>query len=111
MSQGASPTWGMRAGVHLFQHPLRRRWSALAALVVPAADETTVLGRPLGDGLRRGLPLARAQVLEPSQRIPDGLRVVALPVTPETAAGGQIVPGNDVEILATLDKTNPDRAR
>ena len=83
----------------------------LSALVVPAADEAAVLGHPLGDGLRRGLPLARAQVLEPGQRIPDGLRVMALPVTPETAAGGQIVPGNDVEILATLNKTSPDQAR
>src|SRR5437899_5544480 len=83
----------------------------LSALVVPAADESTVLGHPLGDGLRRGLPLARAQVLETSQRIPDGLRVVALPVAPETAAGGQIVPGNDVEILATVNKSNPDQAR
>jgi pilus assembly protein CpaB len=83
----------------------------LSPLLVPAADRAAVLGHPLGDGLRRGLPLARAQVLETSQRIPDGLRVVALPVTPETAAGGQIVPGNDVEILATLNKTSPDQSR
>lgn len=83
----------------------------LSALVVSATDRAAVIGHPLGDGLRRGLPLARAQVLDPTQRIPDGLRVVALPVAPETAAGGQIVPGNDVEILATFDKANPDRAR
>jgi Flp pilus assembly protein CpaB len=82
----------------------------LSALVVPAADRGTVVGHPLGDGLRRGLPLARAQVLDAAQRIPDDLRVVAVPVTPETAAGGQIVPGNEVEILATLDKTRGDQA-
>src|SRR6266851_782239 len=64
----------------------------LAALVVPAGERDTVIGRPLGDGLKRGLPLARAQLLDQAQRIPDNLRVVALPVTPETAAGGQIVP-------------------
>ena len=69
----------------------------LSALVVPAGERDAVIGRPLSDGLRRGLPLARAQVLDTAQRIPDNLRVVALPVTPETAAGGQIVPGNDVE--------------
>ena len=82
----------------------------LSALVVPAADRGAVVGHPLGDGLRRGLPLARAQVLDAAQRIPDDLRVVAVPVTPETAAGGQIVPGNEVEILATLDKTRGDQA-
>lgn len=85
--------------------------AGLSALVVSATERSAVIGHPLGDGLRRGLPLARAQVLEPSQRIPDGFRVVALPVAPETAAGGQIVPGKHVEILATLDKANPDRAR
>src|SRR5439155_609753 len=41
------------------------------------------------------------QVLDTGRRIPDDLRVVALAVTPETAAGGQIEPGDDVEILAT----------
>jgi len=82
----------------------------LSALVVPAGERDAVIGRPLSDGLRRGLPLARAQLLEQAQRIPDNLRVVALPVTPETAAGGQIVPGNDVEILVTTGKANPGQA-
>ncbi len=82
----------------------------LSALVVPAADRAAVVGRPLGDGLMRGLPLARAQVLDAGQRIPDNMRVVALPVTPEAAAGGQIVPGNDVEILATLKKATGQQA-
>ena len=65
----------------------------LSALVVPTGERDAVIGRPLSDGLRRGLPLARAQLLAEAQRIPDNLRVVALPVTPETAAGGQIVAG------------------
>jgi Flp pilus assembly protein CpaB len=83
----------------------------LSALVVRAGDRDAVIGHPLGGGLSRGLPLARAQVLDIAERIPDGQRVVALPVTPETAAGGQIVPGNDVEILATLDEAKADLAR
>jgi Flp pilus assembly protein CpaB len=82
----------------------------LSALVVRAGERDAVVGHPLGDGLRRGFPLARAQLLDTTQRIPDNLRVVALPVTPETAAGGQIVPGNDVEILVTVDKANPNQA-
>jgi Flp pilus assembly protein CpaB len=83
----------------------------LAALIVPATDHDAVVGHPLGDGLLRGLPLARAQILDTAQRIPDDMRVVALPVTPEIAAGGQIEPGNDVEILATLKKANDQEAR
>jgi Flp pilus assembly protein CpaB len=83
----------------------------LSALVVPAADRDAVVGHPLGDGLLRGMPLARAQVLGTSRRIPDNLRVVALPVTPETAAGGQIVPGDDVEILATLKNASGQQAQ
>jgi Flp pilus assembly protein CpaB len=82
----------------------------LAALVVPAAERDSVVGHPLSNGLTQGLPLARAQVQDTGQRIPEDLRVVAFPVTPETAAGGRIVPGNDVEILATLDKTQGDQA-
>jgi Flp pilus assembly protein CpaB len=82
----------------------------LSRLLVAAADRDAVVGRPLSDGLRRGLPLARTQLLEEAQRIPDNLRVVALPVTPETAAGGQIVPGNDVEILVTTGKASPGLA-
>ena len=83
----------------------------LAALVVPAADRDAVVGHPLADGLLRGLPLARAQVLDPARRIPEDLRVVALPVTAETAPGGQISPGDDVEILATRKPTGGEPAR
>jgi Flp pilus assembly protein CpaB len=82
----------------------------LAARVVPASQQTSVVGHPVSDGLRQGLPLARAQVLDAAQRIPDNLRVVSFPITPENAAGGRIVAGNDVEILATLDKTKGDQA-
>ena len=82
----------------------------LSALVVPASERDAVIGHPLSDGLRRGLPLARAQLLEEAHRIPENMRVVALPVTPETASGGQIVPGNDVEILVTVNKANSGQA-
>jgi Flp pilus assembly protein CpaB len=82
----------------------------LAALVVPASDRNDVLGHPLGNGLARGLPLGRAQVLDVSQRIPDNMRVVALSITPEAAAGGQIVAGDDVEVLATPRSTGAQRA-
>src|SRR5258707_6006548 len=79
----------------------------LSALVVRAGERDAVVGHPLGDGLRRGLPLARAQLLDTTQRIPDNLRVIALPVTPETAVGGRLRPGDDVEIPGPRGKANP----
>jgi Flp pilus assembly protein CpaB len=81
----------------------------LSALVVPAADRGAVVGPRLATGCGAACRW-RGQVLDAAQRIPEDLRVVAVPVTPETAAGGQIVPGNEVEILATLDKTRGDQA-
>ena len=83
----------------------------LSGLVVPASDRAAVLGHPIGDGLMRGMPLARAQVLDAGRRIPDDLRVVALAVTPETAAGGQIEPGDDVEILGTTKPVGGEQAQ
>jgi Flp pilus assembly protein CpaB len=83
----------------------------LAGLVVPASDRAAVIGHPIADGLLRGMPLARAQVLDAARRIPDDLRVVALAVTPESAAGGQIEPGDDVEILATTKAAGGEQTR
>jgi Flp pilus assembly protein CpaB len=82
-----------------------------SGLVVPASDRAAVIGRPIADGLLRGMPLARAQVLDPARRIPDHLRVVALAVTPETAAGGQIEAGDDVEILGTTKPVGGEQAQ
>ena len=73
----------------------------LSGLVVPASDRAAVIGHPIGKGLLRGMPLARAQVLDGGRGIPNDLRVVAVAVTPESAAGGEIEPGDDVEILGT----------
>jgi Flp pilus assembly protein CpaB len=57
------------------------------------------------------MPLARAQVLDGARRIADDHRVVALAVTPESAAGGQIEPSDDVEILATSKPTGGEAAQ
>jgi Flp pilus assembly protein CpaB len=83
----------------------------LSGLVVPASDRSAVIGHPIADGLQRGIPLARAQVLDAGRRIPDDQRVVALAVTPENAAGGQIEPGDDVEILATTKPPGGQQAQ
>ena len=83
----------------------------LSGLVVPASDRGAVVGHPIADGLLRGMPLARAQVLDAGRRIPDDQRVVALAVTPESAAGGQIEPGDDVEILATTKPSSGEQAQ
>ena len=83
----------------------------LSGLVVPASDRAAVIGHPIADGLLRGMPLARAQVLDAGRRIPDDQRVVALAVTPENAAGGQIEPGDDVEILGTTKVAGGEQAQ
>jgi Flp pilus assembly protein CpaB len=55
--------------------------------------------------------VTHARVVTPAQRIPNGQRVLTIPVSQETAAGGQVQVGDDVEILVTINKARPEQAQ
>jgi len=83
----------------------------MAQLVVPAAEREQIVGHPLGQALGRGDLVARHAVVDTATRIPPDQRVLSIPISPVTAAGGQLTAGDEVEVLVTLDKTRPEQAR
>lgn len=65
-------------------------------------------GRALRTAAVQGQPIMKAQLTEKgaydaSTRIPDGLRLVSIPVTLTTSHSGLLRPGDRVDILATYD--------
>jgi Flp pilus assembly protein CpaB len=76
---------------------------AVYAAAVPSSSVDTVVGRQLAEPAHANQILARAQV---SDRVPLGpdQRVLAIPVRTETAAGGQLRPGDSVEVFGTNSK-------
>lgn len=83
----------------------------VAANLVAASERDALIGRTIGQPLNKGELVTRARVAPPLQRIPSGQRVMTIPVSPETAAGGQIQIGDDVEVLVTVDKSQTQQAR
>jgi Flp pilus assembly protein CpaB len=84
---------------------------AVAATLVPATERDALIGRPIGQPLNQGELVTRGRVIAPIQRIPLGQRVLTVPVAPETAAGGQIQVGDEVQILVTINKARPEQAQ
>jgi Flp pilus assembly protein CpaB len=84
---------------------------AVAATLVPATERDALIGRPIGQPLNQGELVTRGRVIAPIRRIPLGQRVLTIPVAPETAAGGQIQVGDEVQILVTINKARPEQAQ
>jgi Flp pilus assembly protein CpaB len=84
---------------------------AVAATLVPALERDALIGHPIGQPINRGELVTRGRVVAPVRRIPAGQRVLTIPVPPETAAGGQIQVGDEVQILVTLNKARPEQAQ
>jgi len=70
---------------------------------VPAEDLSTLTGKQLSEPIHAHQVLVRAQV---SQRPSLGRDELALtiPISPETAVGGSLRPGDAVELLVTINK-------
>ncbi len=84
----------------------------VAQFLVPASDRDSFVGRRAGQRLNAGELVSFRQVQPPSRQIPPGQRIYTIPVSPEAAAGGQAVDaGDNVEVVATVNKGQPDQAR
>lgn len=68
---------------------------------------SAVLGKPLAEPVHSQQILARAQVSSRPRLAPDRL-ALAIPIKPESAAGGRLRAGDEVQILLTRNKGKPE---
>ncbi|MCC6498162.1 MAG: Flp pilus assembly protein CpaB [Propionibacteriaceae bacterium] len=80
---------------------------AIFAAAISAEEQATVVGRQLAEPLHAQQLLARAQL---SGRPPlgPGQMALTIQVSPDTAAGGAIRPGDSVQVLVTTNKGRPE---
>jgi len=74
---------------------------------VPASDLNRVIGTQLGAPLYSHQVLARAQ-LSTGPRIGQNQRALTIAVTPDTALGDALHPGDAVAVLVTTNQGKPD---
>jgi Flp pilus assembly protein CpaB len=81
-------------------------------VLAPADQRDAFVGRRVGQQLNAGELVSRRQLQNPAHQVSPGQLVYTLPVSPEAAAGGQAIDaGDDVEVLVTVNKGQPDQAR
>ena len=81
-------------------------------VLAPAEQRDAFVGRRVGQQLNAGELVSRRQLQNPAHQVPPGQLVYTVPVSPEAAAGGQAIDaGDDVEVLVTTGKGQPDQAR
>jgi Flp pilus assembly protein CpaB len=81
-------------------------------VLAPADQRDAFVGRRVGQQLNAGELVSRRQLQNPAHQVPPGQLVYTIPVSPEAAAGGQAIDaGDDVEVLVTVNKGQPDQAR
>ncbi|MPZ13922.1 MAG: Flp pilus assembly protein CpaB [Chloroflexi bacterium] len=80
---------------------------AIYRAVVPADELAVVVGKQLAEPLHPQQMLVRAQVSTRSL-LGTGELALTIPVTPETAVGGALRPGDAVQVLLTVDKGTPE---
>ena len=80
---------------------------AMYLAAVPAAELTALIGKPLAEPVHAQQMLLRAQL---AQRPPLGVGQTAftIAINPETAVGGRLRPGDQVQVFVTLNKGKPD---
>ena len=81
-------------------------------VLAPGSERDAFVGKRVGQQLNAGELVSRRQLQAPARQVAPGQRVYTIPVSPEAAAGGQAVDaGDDVEVLVTVNKGQPDQAR
>jgi Flp pilus assembly protein CpaB len=84
----------------------------VAQALLPASKRDAVAGQRVGQPPNAGELVSLRQIERPGRQIPPGQRLFTIPVSPETAAGGRAVEaGDDVEVVVTVNKGQPDQAR
>jgi Flp pilus assembly protein CpaB len=81
-------------------------------VLAPADQRGAFVGKRVGQQLNAGELVSRRQLQNAAHQVPPGQLVYTIPVSPEAAAGGQAIDaGDDVEVLVTTGKGQPDQAR
>jgi Flp pilus assembly protein CpaB len=80
---------------------------AIFAATVPADDQLSVVGRQLAEPVHAQQLLGRAQ-LSGRPPLTPGQMALTIQVSPNTAAGGRIRPGDSVQVLTTTNKGRPE---
>lgn len=80
---------------------------ALYGAAIPAAQEDSLIGQQTSEPVHSQQILARAQI-SGRPALAAGRVALTVPVTPETAAGGRVRPGDAVLILVTTNKGKPE---
>ena len=76
------------------------------AAAIPAADVGTLIGRPVAEPIHANQQLVRGQIgAGPLLAGDQGAMTVA--VKAEAAAGGRLKPGDQVQVIVTLDRGKP----
>lgn len=76
------------------------------AAAIPAAEATALIGRPVVEPIHANQQLVPAQIgTGPLLAADQGAMTVA--VKAEVAAGGRLKPGDQVQVIVTLDKGKP----
>jgi pilus assembly protein CpaB len=77
------------------------------AAAIPKSEVTSLMGRQLDEPIHANQILVRGQ-LSSRAPLPAGQVAMTIAVTPESAAGGAVGPGDWVEVLETVSKGQPD---
>ena len=80
---------------------------AMYRAAIPASDLSSVIGRPLAEPMYLEQMLVPAQLATRPALAPNQV-ALTISVSPETAVGGQLRPGDAVEVLVTTNKGKPD---
>jgi pilus assembly protein CpaB len=79
---------------------------AIYQAAVPAEQMASVVGKALADPLHAQQLLVRAQISNQAPLGPDQM-ALTIGISPETAVGGQLRPGDAVQVLLTTNKGTP----
>ena len=80
---------------------------ALYRAAIPAAEQGQVVGKQLAEPVHPHQVLVRPQLDARPPLAPDQ-GAMTIPLTPETAAGGRLRPGDQVTVMVTVAKGKPE---
>ncbi|MFN8472793.1 MAG: Flp pilus assembly protein CpaB [Anaerolineae bacterium] len=80
---------------------------AIYQTAIPASELSSLVGKPLAEPVHAQQMLVRAQVA-PRPPLSADRVALTIAVSPETAVGGRLRPGDSVQVLVTLNKGKPD---
>ena len=80
---------------------------AIYQAAIPADELTTLIGKPLAAPVYAQQLLVRSQVSARPVLAADQM-ILTIPIVPETAAGGRLRHGDQVQVMVTLNKGKPE---